>query len=226
MQVLKWERFHAVGLWQDCSFNLLLFQNWLRNPNSKYFYKNVSVPINATCEKPYSPLPQLDIVVQFPDTYHIVLHSRHRPRYIDMELERDIKMTANISRTRYNVSSALSICTSTQKSCYFPLSWEDSEDIVVEIGDRSEQQDTESTFNTACNERVVFWVCIFGVLPLTLVLLSSLCCTYVLVCNRSLESKYQLESASTSQGYGATENCRPLRSAAQTEDEYTSSIQN
>ncbi|KAK7475509.1 hypothetical protein BaRGS_00033265 [Batillaria attramentaria] len=194
------------------------FEEWKKHFNNKHVLHRVSIPKNASCDNARSSLPHFNFTVKHSSDYHFLLVQHRHKTHHRFILPGDINLSGNISSTRYNLSSAISVCNASQRSCRFPISWGSKKDVVACVLGNGDSEDTSVSFVTDCVERMAFWVPVFGALPVLIVCLTSLGCSYVLVINRSVESRYRRlpNSGSNSHAsYGAISQDEPaLPSAA------------
>lgn len=181
-----------------------LLQEWQKHFNNRHVRHRVLIQANATCTGATS-LPHLELTVTHPANYFFILVVQHH----EPDLYRgagDVTLMGKISKTKYNISGAVSVCSANETSCQFPLSWGSHVDVVAQVRRDPHGANAPASFLTDCRERVEFWVPIFGVVPIVIMSLMSLWCWFLLVKKRSLRSHYrQLESSQVSStSYGST----------------------
>lgn len=185
------------------------YQEWTSNFNARHARYRVTIPVNATCDS-NSHLPQLDVVVQDADNYYFVLYvSHHEPKLNHSPNdEKDFTtLTGKIIEEGLDVTGYLNLCHWNQSECDFPLPWNSQRDVVGKLRQDMSDVELSLTFSTDCQERLAFWIPLFGILPAVLVSLTSVWCWCLLVKRRSIRSHYHLvnsESSVVSSGYGST----------------------
>lgn len=142
-------------------------------------------------------------------------------------ISEQVNLTGAVTRTQYDVHNAVATCKMTESSCQFTLSFGSHMDVVAKVTDSlhedqlakriNDPEDKYSVyFMTHCDERVIFWVGVFAVLPVVMMILVSLCCTYILIIRRDQVSWYRQPEISNTNShientsYGAIEETAPL----------------
>lgn len=169
------------------------FEEWKKHYNSRHFRNRATIPKDASCDNSSSSLPTLNFTVLRSDIFYFLLIVHQRMSRHQAQSE-DITLSVSMNMTRYNLNASVDLCNASHSSCVFQLDWGSEPDVVAWVRDRDEnvdKSDIDASFVTDCNERLAFWLPVFGAIPVVIVILTSVCCTYVLVINRSVESRYR-----------------------------------
>ncbi|CAG5119450.1 unnamed protein product [Candidula unifasciata] len=141
------------------------FYRWRRNIYcSDCVLRRVHIRDDAVCDHARQ-LPRLYHKITRDDRYFLFVFNGRpdsRPRLLSL----GILLSGMISRTHFDLSDAEKTCyIVNSSSCIFTLPWGSTKDVVVKFGG-PDSDSFRDTLSTSCQARVVFWVCLFGILPL------------------------------------------------------------
>lgn len=175
----------------------------------------VDIPQGAHCDKKYRPLKRLFHQVESNDRYFLVIFNG-RPGLGYHRKDSFIYLSGHISRTHFDLRDAQKPCYMLNNSdCYFELPWMSRRDVVVKF-EGLHWRDYRSTLITQCTTRVIFWVCLFGILPLGLIILASVVFGCFLC--RPRTSKVRVAEESRGERDGERERLLPDKDGQRTEN--------
>ena len=128
---------------------------------------SVTIHKNETCD--HGLTAELEYLVTKTATYYVAV-ARTDPSYVYKTVYFEVSVTLN--RTTLDVTKATRWCLRTT-NCSFPLDYDSDQDIVVDIPDNSI---LERDVGSHCQPRVILWVGVFAIFPLSLILLLFACC--------------------------------------------------
>lgn len=151
--------------------------------NYEYFHENSSPDLcvqhvtlsrdtvcsdNATSQR-------LNMTVTARDTYYLVVKygrlSRHRQHPRDL----GVLVRGSLTRTRFDVTRAERVCqpASQQAACRMQLDFASHTDVVIRFGTDKDDESMTSLISN-CHFRMIFWIGLFGGIPLTVSCLAAL----------------------------------------------------
>lgn len=160
----------------DAPVEMVLFQgdyfgdhdhHWQAMKKNEHVVQRVEIPRDVLCNESSPNTPRLEYVVTQADTYYVILMERsHTHGHLSSG---DVVLNGTLNRSVYDVSGATAVC-SDRFECQFSLDFDnDDVDIVILINDNPMTPMPRSSVDTLCEARVMFWVGIFGMIPLVIV---------------------------------------------------------
>lgn len=132
--------------------------------------RHENIPDNAFCDDSRRHLPRLYYKVTTDDKYFLFVFNGH-PETRPHLNSASIRLSGIIARTHFDLSSVEKTCYIINFStCTFTLPWRSTNDIVVKFEGPDSRY--RNVLRTHCQARVIFWVCLFGIVPLVIILLT------------------------------------------------------
>lgn len=155
------------------------FRSWRQNNYCDCVLERVHIPDNVFCGSPIqrheaTSAAKLYHKVRTNERYYMVIfYGRPQMNHRENE-EKGIRLQGVFKRTHYITSNAERECNLFhQGSCSFELPWMSSKDIVVKFTGFP-LNPMPVFMETRCNTRVIFWICLFGLVPVLCVIPVSL----------------------------------------------------
>ncbi|XP_064615654.1 uncharacterized protein LOC135479680 [Liolophura sinensis] len=137
---------------------------------------------NNTCEGS-SPL-RFSLEATDTDGYYFIVNVSF-PRYPSSDIHLPVQVFYHLNRVRYDLAPAQLICKGVT-SCIVPLNIGTSQDIVLKF---EEGLYSDYFLQSHCEKRVVYWLLMFCVLPVSIATSLSVCCCCCCHCLDSRSSK-------------------------------------